>query len=439
MSAPFVGMFAQNSTDPNVTEKSVTTVETSQGRDFFRDSLRVSDKRASATTFMKNGFWDNWFISVGGGASVLMSEQTRYLDVTDVIKPSVMFSVGKWINPVVGVRLNATAAELKGFAEWHKMGNSSMNLGLGDWYVGTNRPGLSDILPNTNTYINANDPKYSAYIEEHFLNMDDPYSTSKGNGYSYDFKYAAASLDMMINFTNLFCKYNPDRFFNFSAILGAGYSHTFREKERTAVNLVMAKTALQANFRLSKQMTLDLEPQLLILPEIFDRRSGDGNTMDGVASLYASLTYRFKDRNFYEPAYTNRQVTVMNTIINEAKPVPPVIEKVDIEHLRVVVHFVIDKWNVRPTEMYKLDEIAKFMEKYPKARISISGYADVQTAYPAYNMKLSDRRANEVAKILNTKYGIDKSRMRISYYGDTVQPFDINELNRAVIAFDIED
>ena len=201
---------------------------------------------------------------------------------------------------------------------------------------------------------------------------------------------------------------------------------------------------------------LFVEGQWLILPEFFDRRVGDNMLHDWVFNAQVGLSYKFNERYFYEPLCAQQIIPVTRNeccddisatlrriediLLRQPVPAPaaPRVEvEQELEKLKVIVYFIIDKWEVRQSEMYKLDEIAKFMAKYPRVRVSISGYADVQTAYPAYNMRLSERRANEVARILTTRYGIDRSRLRVGFYGDTVQPFDINELNRAVIAFDI--
>jgi outer membrane protein OmpA-like peptidoglycan-associated protein len=90
-------------------------------------------------------------------------------------------------------------------------------------------------------------------------------------------------------------------------------------------------------------------------------------------------------------------------------------------------------------EMYKLDDIVRFMIQYPDVHISVTGYADVQTAYPAYNLKLGEERANEVIRVLTILYGMDADRISGKSLGDTVQPFRVNDSNRVVIAIDVEE
>ena len=426
------------------------------------------ERAAINTTWENNKFKDNWFFSLGGGISVLESEESRYLDFGDRFKPAISLSVGKWVSPAIGFRLNATGSKLQGFASWSAESENSAGFGLGSWYVGKNQQPFPS-RAGTNSYMDVyggSDPKNASFVKEHFLG--DARTTSKAKGYDYDMKYMGASFDLLVNANNVFAPYNPKRFFEVVLAAGLSYTHTFKESsgkvneytgleyERTAVNLIGLKFGIQPKFRLADHWDLFLEGQLLVVPEAFDRRVGDGNTMDGVYNMFAGLTYKFPAANKFnkpERVYIDQRPIVVpkddccdelrarlqriEELLNKRPEQEPtkVVEK---ERLKVVVHFIIDKHDVRPSEMYKLDEIAAFMNKYPQVKVSVSGYADVQTAYPEYNMKLSERRANEVVRLLSSKYRIDKSRLSVKAFGDTIQPFDINNLNRAVIAFDID-
>lgn len=450
--------------------------------ELFRDTLKVSEKKAIHTTFLKNRPQDNWFLSLSAGAAVLLSEESYYRKFTDQLNfPTVGFALGKWWTPVWGLRLSATAAKLTGFAvdgydgynradglDVYDENGNRMYYFMGSWMNGkyySNGEGMSGVQ---NTFTSGTTQSGGQLIANRYLNLDNRIITPKGAGYTYDITYAAASLDLMLNLKNYFTRYNPKAVFNPVLYAGVGMAHTFAEdsKEgsndkseyksdgRTAVNSIMGKAGLQLNFRLSGSVDFFLDGHTLILPEFFDRRVGDGNTQDLVVNGMIGFTYKFNERYFYEPRIPQQQIYapaapytddvadrlqhIEDLLARQPEQEAPAANlKELVEHLRVVVYFIIDKWDVRQSEMYKLDEIAKFMNKYPQVRVTIQGYADVQTAYPAYNMKLSDKRANEVARILGTKYGIDQSRLRIQHFGDTVQPFDINELNRAVIAFDI--
>jgi outer membrane protein OmpA-like peptidoglycan-associated protein len=431
-----------------------------------QDNTQETKKKAAIkTTFLANKLHDNWFITLQGGVADLMSEESRYVSFGDRIKPTVGLSVGKWMSPVWGLRLNVTGAELQGFSTWSYV-EGTVDHGLGSWYLGKNHP--YGAYAATNSYLSVYDnPAHAKFVRERFL--EDPRTTDEGSGFDYSMKYVGASVDFLWNLNNTFRPYNEKRFFDIILSAGVAYTHTFKEAspvdgyDRTAVNLVGIKTGIQPTFRLSDAWNLNLEAQYYILPEVFDRRVGDGNTMDGLGNYMLGFTYKFNKRNFEEPMLMDQGlIDDLIRQINELRAVPAPVQKDNCcdelrarlqriedmlnkpekvkekERLKIVVYFVIDKHDVRPQEMYKLDEIAAFMSKHPEVKVSVSGYADVKTAYPEYNMKLSERRSNEVIRILTTKYKIDRSRFSSKSFGDTVQPFDINELNRAVIAFDIE-
>lgn len=68
-----------------------------------------------------NGFWDNWYISIDGGASVFMSPYDNNLEFTNRIAPNASLNFGKWWTPVFGTRIgldymSANSAALLGSA-----------------------------------------------------------------------------------------------------------------------------------------------------------------------------------------------------------------------------------------------------------------------------------------------------------------------------------
>ena len=276
-----------------------------------------STTTAVRTTWISNRFRDNWFISINGGFGQLMSEETRYMDFKDQIKPTFGLSVGKWFSPVWGLRVNVTAAKLQGFATWTEEGAGGY--GLGSWYVGKHYTngynGSATNVISTNNYVPAwgiggqgtnGNAAGRDLIYNRFLKGGDYIKTDEGYGYTYDFTYAAASLDFLWNLKNMFMPYNHEAPFNPVIYGGVGLAHTFKEKVdglpedqgRTAVNSLMGKIGVQLNFRLDDRWDVFADGQLMFLPEYFDRRVGDGNTHDGVGNYTIGLTYRINGRHF---------------------------------------------------------------------------------------------------------------------------------------------
>jgi len=82
------------------------------------------------------------------------------------------------------------------------------------------------------------------------------------------------------------------------------------------------------------------------------------------------------------------------------------------------IEYDTDKATIKPAYFGEVEKVADFMKKYPQVKGTIEGNTDnVGTA--KYNLKLSQRRAEVVVKLLVDKYGIDKSRLSAKGYGLT--------------------
>ena len=104
------------------------------------------------------------------------------------------------------------------------------------------------------------------------------------------------------------------------------------------------------------------------------------------------------------------------------------------EALRRDIFFTINKWDIRPSEQQKVADIANYLQRYPNAKVSLCGYADVQTGNDRINDNLGVQRVNAVKQELISKYGIAEYRISTDSKGARVQPFSVNEQNRVTIA-----
>jgi outer membrane protein OmpA-like peptidoglycan-associated protein len=86
-----------------------------------------------------------------------------------------------------------------------------------------------------------------------------------------------------------------------------------------------------------------------------------------------------------------------------------------IEYFKVV-YFNFDKTVLVTKFLKDLDEVVAVMQKYPDLNLSVEGYADSQGP-AAYNLKLSEKRADFVIKYL-AKKGIAKERLTKSFFGE---------------------
>jgi outer membrane protein OmpA-like peptidoglycan-associated protein len=81
------------------------------------------------------------------------------------------------------------------------------------------------------------------------------------------------------------------------------------------------------------------------------------------------------------------------------------------------IFFDFDKSALSATSNVELRNILKFLNKYPKVVIEISGFTDSKGS-SEYNQKLSAERAQAVVAYLNAK-GISSSRMVPKGYGES--------------------
>jgi len=393
--------------------------------------------QASKITWMANDLASNWFLSLEGGLAFLGSENTSRVDIKDNLNATGGLALGKWFNPVLGARLNLSGEKLSTYAI---PGNTT-------WYIGENHPGLSGQSSAQSFAIdNGTNP---GFFNNRFYKDGEAYK----NGYLCDFTHGAASVDLMFNLKNLFKPYNPNAFFNPVLYAGIGYSHTFKDGDRTAINQIMQRYGLQFNFRLAKQLDLYLAPEIMALPEVFDRKVGGNLTQDFVASVKIGLTYSFGFNRFIKAPMGGQtvvaaqpdmsQINALNARINDlqarlaeclASPAPVVASVAQPIEL-TPVFFELNRFVVRNSEMASIERAVNYMNENPDVKLVLAGFADVKTGTPSHNLSLSKNRVNAVADLLVKQYGIDKNRIMLMYKGDTVQPMPVNDDNRVVLFF----
>ncbi len=180
----------------------------------------------------------------------------------------------------------------------------------------------------------------------------------------------------------------------------------------------------------------------------------NGHEYDRVYDTYVDILigaqFHFKDshdrRRFHYVKHLESDVLARlaqmasdaNEKLNDANMMmPEIYEKVRLsEALQTTISFYVDRYYITEAQKKNLKSVANFLATHPDINLIVTGYADVETAYPAYNLRLSQRRAQAVYDMLVGEFNVPKERLRIDFKGDTVQPYDqVNEWNRAVIFF----
>lgn len=425
------------------------------------------------TTWKKNRFKDNWTITIGGGAQAIFGEDDNKGETKNRVTFAPQISLSKYFSPIWGLRLNITGGALHGFNDgrdgvYRKWNHGSKNY-MGHGVVGT--PGY----PAGGGYPFPGDAHVSMFTWDpqwnylgFTLNNPDPAKniiyndadgtffwegSKEGKVYMQHIRYFQVNLDFMFDFFNLVGNYNEKRFFELTPFGGIGFYNAMSNLGSDNYMTAGVHAGLITKFRLSEKIGLHAEFSGSLVPDDFDGQSGDGKNLTGIGQATLSLAYKFGKTNWEvaEPA-DYELLNTLNNQVNDLRarnkelvdkpcptcpPPPPVVpvEKVtsDIKFLPDPVFFRIDKSVIDATEWAKIDKAARYLNDHPDVNVVVTGYADKKTAYPEYNMKLSERRAKTVSQALIERYGINPLRVSINWSGDQIQPFKVNEWNRVVI------
>jgi outer membrane protein OmpA-like peptidoglycan-associated protein len=127
------------------------------------------------------------------------------------------------------------------------------------------------------------------------------------------------------------------------------------------------------------------------------------------------------------------EIRYVEKVVEKIVEVPAKVEEPKIEPIRRDIFFTINRYNIRPSEEQKVKDIVEYMQKYPKSKVVITGYADAGTGNDRINDRLGAQRADAVVKALKDTYGISADRITYDSKGARVQPFQENNKNRVTI------
>ena len=344
-----------------------------------------------------NSFWSNWFIQVGADWNAWYSGHEHGQDLaTSPFKkfrsnPGVSVAVGKWFTPGIGLR-----TKLSGI--WGK-------------------------------------------------NVTDDNNDGNGN------KYWTLNEHVLFNLSNMLCGYNPNRVWNFIPFAGAGVTRSM-SYNTYAMNY---SVGILNTFRVSKKVGINFELG-------WDRLEGDADGCDysngnrGWDShdnkLYAEvgLTFNLGKASWNKTpdvdaikALSQSQIDALNAQLNDANAENARLKKLlaekkeestkgvkEFANSPVSVFFSINKYKIASRkDLVNVKEMAKYA-KENDANILVTGYADSATGKPAYNQKLSEKRANTVADEI-VKMGVSRDKITTEAKGGVNDLSPISYNRRATV------
>lgn len=296
----------------------------------------------------------------------------------------------------------------------------------------------------------------------------------------YSFLYAEGAVDLTVNLANLFGGYKHNRVWNPYFFLGGGALFGGRNKANSVSSVnpsayfeylwsgitfmfPAGRVGIGTDIRLNDILSLSVEVNDNILPDKFNSKNG-GNPdyqFNALAGLKINFGKPYRPSAAYLQALADeaeaarlaeeaarlaaeqeaaRLAAEEQARLAAEEAARLAAEKAAAEKAardaamqRICTFFELDSSAISEAEAAKLDDYIQWLEENPSVKLSITGYADVQTGSRRYNMALSQRRTAAVKAYL-LEHGVAEDRIDSDYKGDTVQPFEENDLNRVVIS-----
>lgn len=303
---------------------------------------------------------------------------------------------------------------------------------------------------------------------------------------NYAFNFVQLNADYKLDLSALIGGYNHKRPVSVYALAGVGFNYGFDNKEAAAIAaaapewmdnqlpylwdkkfFVAGRLGLGVDFRVAERVALSLEANTNILSDKFNSKRAENvdwqfNYLAGVSFSFGkkhqtskvwlaeqeALRIAEEARIAAEKAAEEKRIAEeaeAKRLAEEAEAKRIAEEQAAAEAARVAavraknveensenVFFTINSTYIRKAEQAKITRLAEWLKNNPDYTVAVVGYADKETGYAAGNMKLSERRAQNVKKALIAA-GVEESRIEIGFKGDTAQPFSKNYENRVVI------
>lgn len=281
---------------------------------------------------------------------------------------------------------------------------------------------------------------------------------------TWKYNYIAPTVDVTCDLANWILGYNANRVCNFGLLAGIGANIGWNNDEAASLKSKILTNAMQdpahqmgvlwndakarfvgkfgayVDFNVSRRVALGLEVNCNATSDHYNsKRAGNAdwyfNALAGVKVKLGKVSKKvpvapvIKDVVKVEEKPADKETKVV-VVVNHNHNKP---EAQPREPLRRDIFFAIRSSKISRTEMVKIEDVVEYLNKYPDARVSVTGYADKGTGYAKINAGYAQKRAEAIAKLLTCKYGISHLRICMDSKGDTVQPYEQNDLNRVTI------
>ena len=272
----------------------------------------------------------------------------------------------------------------------------------------------------------------------------------------YDLKSLTSEADLMLNLTNCF-RADKNKPFNLYLIGGIGANKVWGSNYKDLANYPTKELGSKIHnhvthaCRLGLAMDVNLAPAWALNLEVDANHFGNHDyahlvnaSKDWQLLAQLGVKYRFGQCKPAKPApVVPAPVVPVETPKEEPAPAPapvvapapvekpaPVVKQ--LEKMRKEVFYLCAVSDAKDENAKKIEEAAAWPNAHPTAKASVDGYADKGTGNARINKRYARERAQKVKDAL-VAAGVKEDRLTVKSYGDTVQPFAENDLNRCVI------
>lgn len=335
--------------------------------------------------YLFNKFSSNWFIQAEGGVAMGFTSLDSNRKVGDRFTPAAKLYVGKWFSPLLGLRIGGDFTSVKGVSRY----------------------------PNT----------LGAQPWERLVK--DEYYKTKVN-------YFGAAFDVMLNLTNWWCGYKPNRVYNAYIYAGGGLYWPVTKQEKgvdeyswkyAKDRTIVLRAGLTQDFNLSKHFALGLDLRASALDNHTD---GDHGTLL-VGEALISATYKFGNSEWHAPVvpvcppaencdeYRARLQAADARIADLESQLKaclsrPVEKQVVTKAPLATIYYPINVYRLTSVDRKVLESVAAVMNGDTSKKYTLTGWADNYTGTDAYNKRLRENRVNTVKNQL-VKYGVNEGQL----------------------------
>jgi outer membrane protein OmpA-like peptidoglycan-associated protein len=248
------------------------------------------------------------------------------------------------------------------------------------------------------------------------------------------------------NVTNAIWGYCPDARWDFNVVGGLGWGHDMVIRD----NYGVVQAGIEVAYNLNDTWSL------IAKPNIEWNHVNDGlNVNHSDLGLAIGVSYKFPNTDGTR-GFAVCDEDFLNSLVNELRADLELKEQalngqkelnnqlnnqlIELQSHKCAVDTVIIDNTIAPTIGFVINKseltsqsdayLYSIAQAYKDSELIVKGYADAKTGNPEYNMELSKKRA-EVVKDKLIEYGA--TNVSIEAFGDTVQPFANNDMNRVAI------